>query len=74
MLFEDKDNKVQRDAVRQDNPYWTTFIIDETFGFTHPGVERLNDSIRTYVWAILGAHAQTRSGILGTGTAFKRGL
>ena len=33
-------------------------------------MERLNDSIRTYVWAILGAQAQTRSAILGAGTSF----
>ena len=33
-------------------------------------MERLNDSIRTYVWAILGAQAQTRSNILKTGTGF----
>ena len=29
-----------------------------------------NDSIRTYVWSILSAQTQTRTGILGTGTAF----
>ena len=34
------------------------------------GVERLNDSIHTYVWAILGAQFQTRTSILGSGTAF----
>ena len=33
-------------------------------------MERLNDSMRTYVWAILGAQAQTRSNILKTGTGF----
>ena len=33
-------------------------------------MERLNDSIRTYVWAILGAQAQTRSNILKTGTGY----
>ena len=33
-------------------------------------MERLNDSIRTYVWAILGAQAPTRSNILKTGTGF----
>ena len=49
---------------------WTTFILDKSKGFTRPGVERLNDSIRTYAWAILGAQAQTRTGILGSGTAF----
>ena len=49
---------------------WSSFILDKSQGFTSPGVERLNDSIRTYVWATLGAQAQTRSGILGTGTSF----
>ena len=33
-------------------------------------MKRLNDSIRTYVWAILGAQAQTRSNILKSGTGF----
>ena len=49
---------------------WSSFILDKSQGFTGPGVERLNDSIRTYVWAILGAQAQTRSAILGAGTSF----
>ena len=49
---------------------WSTFILDKSQGFTVPGVERVNDSIRTYVWAILGAQAQTRSAILGAGTSF----
>ena len=49
---------------------WTTFVLDKSEGFTQAGVERLDDSIRTYVWAILGAQAQTRSNILKTGTGF----
>ena len=49
---------------------WTTFVLDKSEGFTQVGVERLNDSIRTYVWAFLGAQAQTRSNILKTGTGF----
>ena len=49
---------------------WATFILTESNGFTRPGIERLNDSIRTYVWALLGAQAQTRSSAIGTGTAF----
>ena len=49
---------------------WTTFVLDKSEGFTQAGVERLNDSIRTYVWVILGAQAQTRSNILKTGTEF----
>ena len=46
------------------------FIPDKSENFTQAGVERLNDSIRTYVWAILGAQAQTRSNILKAGTGF----
>ena len=49
---------------------WTTFILDDSNGFTRAGVERINDSIRTYCWAILGSQSQTRTDILGTGTAF----
>ena len=49
---------------------WSTFILDNSKGFTQPGVERLNDSIRTYVWAVLSAQAQTRAGIIGVGTSF----
>ena len=49
---------------------WTTFVLDKSEGFTQAGVERLNESTRTYVWAILGAQAQTRSNILKTGTGF----
>ena len=49
---------------------WSTFVLDKSQGFTSPRVERLNDSIMTFVWAILGAQAQTRSAILGAGTSF----
>ena len=49
---------------------WTTFLFDKSEGFTQAGVERLNDSIRTYVWTILGVQARTRSNILKTGTGF----
>ena len=62
------------DFIKQDSTIpdeaWRTFLLKKSNGFTRPGVERLNDSIRTYVWAILGAQAQTRTGILGSGTAF----
>ena len=60
-----------KDAMRHNRDLsgaWTTFILDKSEGFTQAGVERLNDSIRTYVLAILGAQAQTRSKILKTGT------
>ena len=60
--------------VTQDTPgadtAWKKFILNMSYGFTRPGVERLNDSIRTFVWAILGAQGQTRTDILGDETAF----
>jgi hypothetical protein len=49
---------------------WSTFILDNSEGFTKAGVERINDSIRTNCWAILGSQSQTRTDIIGTGTAF----
>jgi len=45
---------------------WTKLVPAKTDGFTLEGVQRLNDSIRTYVWAVLGAQGQTRSAILGS--------
>ena len=62
-----------KDAIRHNRNIsgaWTTFILDTSEGFTQAGVERLSDSIRTYVWAILGAQAQTCSNILKAGTGF----
>lgn len=49
---------------------WSSFVLDNSVGYTRAGVQRLNDSIRIYVWSILGAQSQTRTSILGTGTAF----
>jgi hypothetical protein len=47
-----------------------SFVLDSSKGFTRAGVSRINDSIRTYAWAILGSQAQARSTILGSGRAF----
>ena len=58
-----------KDAMRHNRDIsetWTTFVLAKSEGFTQAGVESLNDSIRTYVWAFLGA----RSNILKTGTGF----
>ena len=46
-------------------------MLDEGKGFTQAGIVRINDSIRTFVWAILGAQSQARTSILGTGRAFE---
>ena len=42
-----------------------SFVADISDGFTRAGIYRINDSIRVYSWAILGAQAQSRSSILG---------
>ena len=47
-----------------------SFVLDKSSGFTQAGVARINDSIRTYVWSIVGAQSQARSSILGTRKAF----
>ena len=60
---------IKQDALNAESA-WSTFVLNKSQGFTRPGVERLNDSIRTYVWVILGAQSQTRTRILGSGTAF----
>ena len=49
---------------------WTTFILDKSEGLTRPGIERINDSIRTYVWCLLGSQAQVRSNIMNNTTGF----
>ena len=49
---------------------WSTSILDKSNGFTRPGVERINESIRTYCSAILGSQFQIKSDILGVSSAF----
>ena len=50
---------------------WRLFLLNKSDGLTRPGVERLDDSIQTYVWSVLTAQVQIRTGILGTGAAFR---
>ena len=44
---------------------WTRFILQKSNGFTRAGIERINDSIRTYIYCILGAQVQARTAIIG---------
>ena len=37
-----------------------SFVLDKSNGFTQAGVARINDSIRTFVWAVLGAQSQKK--------------
>src|SRR5271165_7042947 len=54
------------DYVKQDAAVkgWKQFMLEKSEGFTRAGIIRLDDSIRTYVYCVLGSQAQTRSNIL----------
>ena len=59
MIFTDYHNpdKFHIDYIAQGNEAdtsWISFIPGESHGFTHVGVERIYDSIRTQKWAVLG--------------------
>ena len=62
--------KLHIDYISQQHRAWSTFILDKSKGFTRPGVERINESIRTYCWAIFGSQSQIKSDILGAVSAF----
>ena len=60
------NEKIHIDYISQGSEVskaWSTFVIDNAKGFSRAGVERINDSIRTYCWAILGSQSQTRTDI-----------
>ena len=43
---------------------WKQFLLEHSNGFSKAGVVRLDDSIRTYVYCVLGSQAQTRADIV----------
>ena len=45
-------------------------MLDKSNGFTHAGIVRINESIRMFVWALLGVQSQIRVEILKVGTGF----
>ena len=51
------------DGHRQQNVTYKSFIQDNSNGLTPPGIGRINDSIRTYVWAILGSQGSMKKSI-----------
>ena len=64
--------QLSTDPSTEGNPFDAigSFVLDKSSGFTQAGVSRINDSIRSFVWAVVGAQTQARSSILGTGKAF----
>ena len=70
--FQSKVGQVHLGSIEQHHSNaWTTFILDSSNGFTRAGVERLNESIRAYVWCLLGSQAQVRSDVLNDSTGFE---
>ena len=63
-------DSLKQDAAGADKA-WKTFMLNKSDGLTRIGVERLADSIQTYVWSVLTAQVQIRTGILGIGAAFR---
>ena len=53
------------DEIVQQGEGWRSFLSQEMNIRGKVGVTRLNDSIRTYVFCILGSQAETRSPIIG---------
>ena len=49
------------------NVDWTSFIQDESEGFSQTGQLLLQEAIESYVYAVLGSQARTRSKIVGAG-------
>ena len=44
---------------------WTGFMLEKSDEFTRAGIERINDSIRTYIYCLLGTQVQARTSIIG---------
>jgi hypothetical protein len=52
-------NKIAQDT----DDGWTRFMLQKSNGFTRAGIVRINDSIRMYIYCLLGA--QPRTAIIG---------
>ena len=40
-------------------------MLEKSDGFTRAGIERINDSIKTYIYCLYGAQVQTRTSKIG---------
>ena len=57
--------RVEIKRIHQDlsNKAWNQFILRTSNGFTNTGLDRIDESIRVYVWCILGAQSNSKSRI-----------
>ena len=55
--------RVEIKRIHQDlsNNAWTQFILEMSNEFTNTGLDRIDESIRVYVWCILGAQSYSHS-------------
>lgn len=47
--------KKQVETIKQKKAHWSTFILDNSNGFTPAGMVRINESIRSFVYCLLGS-------------------
>ena len=61
-------NRLHIDYITQDQALegWKQFLLEKANGFTKAGIVRIDDSVRAYVYCILGSQARTRSSILSS--------
>ena len=45
------------------NNAWNQFVLETSNGFTNTRLDRIDKSIRVYVWCILGAQSNSKSRI-----------
>jgi len=53
------------EIVRYSKYEWTRFIPKTGKGLTRAGMVRINESIRTYIYCVLGSQVLTRSPVIG---------
>ena len=56
------DRKVEIKRIHQEVPdnAWNQFMLETSQGFTNTGLDRIDESIRVYVWCLLGAQSHTK--------------
>ena len=55
--------EIKRSHQDLPNNTWNQFILETSNGFTNTGLDRIDESIRVYVWCILGAQSNTKARI-----------
>jgi hypothetical protein len=74
--FTRSSSKINVDRIAQEGDVpqngWAQFVLNESETLTQPGRVRINQSIRSYCWAILVAQEEAREPIIGCADAAQR--